>query len=231
MWKGPWEPHDSDEEWGATPKIQAHMPAKVMDDGVQVAQMLDDLFVPQDVEDLVVEAVGTNTGDAEAPTMEVVGTNVGSGVDGINIVNMVQQAFSIMEQLSAIPESMPKQSDLPLDDDGAEANNPEQPETPTADQDDFSDEANALREACESLYTSAQSTKLALIMLLMNVCQVHGVSNKFVDELLALLHLHLLPRDNCLPSSMYRAKVLTSKVGLRYNNIHACSDGCVLFRK
>jgi len=30
-----------------------------------------------------------------------------------------------MEQLAAIPESMPKQSDLPLDDDGAEANNPE----------------------------------------------------------------------------------------------------------
>ncbi len=87
--------------------------------------------------------------------MEVVGTNAGPGVDGINIVNMVQQAFSIMEQLEAILESMPKQSDLPLDDDGAEANNPEQPEAPTADQDDFSDEANALHEACESLYIGA----------------------------------------------------------------------------
>jgi hypothetical protein len=53
--------------------------------------MLDDLFVPQDVEDLVVE---------------VVGTNVGSRMDGINIVNMVQQAFLIMEQLAAIPKSM-----------------------------------------------------------------------------------------------------------------------------
>jgi hypothetical protein len=109
------------------------MPAKVMDDGVQVAQMLDDLFVPRDVEDLVAEAAGINTGDAEAPVVEVVGTNAGLGVDGINIVNMVQQAFSIMEQLEAIPESMPKQLDLPLDDDGAEANNLEQPETPTAD--------------------------------------------------------------------------------------------------
>jgi hypothetical protein len=179
------------------------MPAKVMDNGVQVAQMLDDLFVPRDVEDLVAEVAGTNTGDVEAPAVEVVGTNAGSGVDGINIVNMVQQAFSIMEQLAAIPDSMPKQSDLPLDDDGAEANNPEQPKAPTAYQDDFSDEANALREACESLYTGAQSTKLTTTMLLMNVCQVHGVSNKFVDELLALLHLHLLLRDNCLPSSMY----------------------------
>ncbi len=63
--------------------------------------------------------------------MEVVGTKAGSGMDGINIVNMVQQAFSIMEQLAAIPESMPKQSDLPLDDDGVEANNPEQLEAPT----------------------------------------------------------------------------------------------------
>jgi hypothetical protein len=82
--------HDSDEEWGAAAKIQAHMPAKVMDDDVQVAQMLDDLFVPRDVEDLVAEAAGTNIGDAEAPTVDVVGTNEGSGVDGINIVNMAQ---------------------------------------------------------------------------------------------------------------------------------------------
>ncbi len=229
VWKGSGEPHDSDEKWGAAAKIQAHMPAKVMDNGVQVAQMLDDLFVPRDVEDLVAEAARTNTGDAEAPAVEVVGTNAGSGVDGINIVNMAQQAFFIMEQLAAIPESMPKQSDLPLDDDGAEANNPEQPEAPTADQDDYSDEADALREACESLYTGAQSTKLATTMLLMNMCQVHGVSNKFVDELLALLHLHLLPKDNYLPSSMYRTKVLTSRVGLRYNNIHACTNGCILF--
>jgi hypothetical protein len=66
------------------------MPAKVMDDSVQVAQMLDDLFVPRDVEDLVAEAAGTNTGDAEALAVEVVGTNARSGMDGINIVNMVQ---------------------------------------------------------------------------------------------------------------------------------------------
>jgi hypothetical protein len=34
VWKGPREPHDSDEEWGAAAKIQAHMPAEVMDNGV-----------------------------------------------------------------------------------------------------------------------------------------------------------------------------------------------------
>jgi hypothetical protein len=34
VWKGTGEPHDSDEEWGVIAKVQAHMLAKVMDDGV-----------------------------------------------------------------------------------------------------------------------------------------------------------------------------------------------------
>jgi hypothetical protein len=64
--KGPGEPHDFDEEWGVATKVQAHMLAKVMDNGVQVAQMLDDLFVPRDAEDLVVETTRTNANDVEA---------------------------------------------------------------------------------------------------------------------------------------------------------------------
>jgi hypothetical protein len=86
--------------------------------------MLDDLFVPRYAEDLVMEAVRTIASDVETLVMEAIGTNASSGVDGINIVNMVQQTFSIMEQLVAIFESMLEQSNLPLDDDGVEANNP-----------------------------------------------------------------------------------------------------------
>jgi len=76
------------------------------------------------------EVARTNASDVEAQVVEAVGISVGSGVDGINIVNMVQQAFSIMERLAAIPRSMPEQSNLPLDDDGVEANNPKQPKAP-----------------------------------------------------------------------------------------------------
>jgi hypothetical protein len=35
-----------------------------------------------------------------------------------------------------------------------------------------------------------------------------------LEMLKSWLHLHLLPRDNCLLSIMYRTKVLTNKVGL-----------------
>lgn len=72
---------------------------------------------------------------------------------------------------------------------------------------------------------------LASTLLLMNVCMMHGVSNKFVDELLALLHKHLSPKDNYLPPNMYAAKTLINNVGLDYNNIHAFVNGCVLFFK
>jgi len=60
---------------------------------------------------------------------------------------------------------------------------------------------------------------------------MHSVSNKFVDKLLTLLHIHVLPKDNCLLPSMYATKSLTNKVGLNYKNIHAGRNGFVLFRQ
>jgi hypothetical protein len=97
--------------------------------------------------------------------------------------------------------------------------------------DDILVEANCLREACQPLYNGAKCTKLASTLLLMNVCTMHGLSNKFVDELLALIHRHLLPKDNLLPPSMCATKSLTRKVGLNYKHIHAYVNGCILFWK
>jgi hypothetical protein len=90
---------------------------------------------------------------------------------------------------------------------------------------------NTCEKHDKPLHKGAKSSMLATTLLLMNVCMVHGVSNKFVDELLALLHKHLLPLDNCLPPTMYAVKTLINKVELNYTNIHACVNGCVLFRK
>jgi hypothetical protein len=35
---------------------------------------------------------------------------------------------------------------------------------------------------------------------------------------------------NCLPTNYYATKALTQKLGLDYENIHACPKGCVLFQ-
>ncbi len=87
-----------------------------------------------------------------------------------------------------------------------------------------------VQEACQPLYLGAHSTKPDDIMLLMNICTIHGVNNKFVDELLSRLHKHLFPQNNCLPSNMYHAKTLIRKLGLNYKLIHACPNGCVSFQ-
>jgi hypothetical protein len=64
----------------------------------------------------------------------------------------------------------------------------------------------------------------------MNMCIVHGVNKKFVDELFAFLghHLHLKP--NILPANYYATRTLTHKFGLEYKIIRACPKGCVLFQ-
>jgi hypothetical protein len=95
---------------------------------------------------------------------------------------------------------------------------------------DFGVDVVGLQKACQPLYLGSCSTKLVLTTLLMSIYTIHGVRNKFVDELLALLHKHLLHVGNCLPTNIYHAKKLTRKVGFNYKMIHACPNGCVLFR-
>jgi hypothetical protein len=63
----------------------------------------------------------------------------------------------------------------------------------------------------------------------MNMCVVFGVSNKFTSELLRYLSEDLLPVGNKLPNSHYVASKTIRRLGLNYNNIHACPDGCVLY--
>jgi ribosomal protein S27AE len=64
----------------------------------------------------------------------------------------------------------------------------------------------------------------------MNLCAVHEINNKFGDELFALLCHLLLLKPNCLVANYYAPKALTQKLGLNYENIHACVKGCILFQ-
>ena len=98
-----------------------------------------------------------------------------------------------------------------------------------AEEDNYGD-PQELEEAIEELYHGAKSSVLAATILIMTLCTVHGVSNKFADQLFTLFREHLLPSENMLPKNLHAAKGLISKLGLNYNTIHACQAGCVLFR-
>jgi hypothetical protein len=88
-----------------------------------------------------------------------------------------------------------------------------------------------LREAGTPLYEGSPSNRLTSTLLLLVCCTTFAVPNNFVDELLKLLKETILPKDNTLPKSYYEAKCMLMKLGLSYDSIHACRDGCCLFRK
>jgi hypothetical protein len=57
-----------------------------------------------------------------------------------------------------------------------------------------------------------------------------GVSNACADEMLKLMK-ELLPSKNSLPKSHYEARKYLGRMGLSYNSIHACRNGCCLYWK
>ncbi len=83
----------------------------------------------------------------------------------------------------------------------------------------------------KELYVGEKCTKLRATILFVNLCTMHGIINKFVDELFALLHQHLLLEPNYLMGSYYATKTLTQKLGSNYKVIHTCAKRCVLFKR
>ena len=80
------------------------------------------------------------------------------------------------------------------------------------------------------LYEGSTLSMLCATLLIVNCCKTHGVSNTFMNELLMLLSMSILPLGNCLPKTEYEASKILRRLGLTYNMIHACPSGCCLFK-
>ena len=85
------------------------------------------------------------------------------------------------------------------------------------------------RQCTTPLYTGSKCSVVSATIVIMKMCVVFGVSNNFTSELLRYLSEDLLPEGNKLPCSQYAAAKTIRKLGMDYNNIHACPDGCVLY--
>ena len=95
----------------------------------------------------------------------------------------------------------------------------------------FKDDWQKLMEdASKPVYDTCKFSHLTTILVLLNLQTVHGWTNESVDELLAFLH-ELLPPKSTLPTKWRECKTQISKLGLGYEKIHTCVNGCVLFRK
>jgi hypothetical protein len=95
---------------------------------------------------------------------------------------------------------------------------------------DQSQHETLLAKASTPLYEGSSTSILATILLLLNLRTLHGVSSVSMDELFSLLRKKLLPKGNKMPTNVYEALNLIKALGLSYDSIHACPNGCVLFR-
>lgn len=85
-------------------------------------------------------------------------------------------------------------------------------------------------ESTTPLFCGSNISKLDATLMLMNVFRTHKATNACISELLHLLSAVILPSPNSLPSSEGVASGMLSRLGLKYNTIDACKNGCVLFR-
>ena len=89
---------------------------------------------------------------------------------------------------------------------------------------------DVLEEFAVPLYEGSKTRQVVAVILLLNCFAVFGVSNACTTELLKLL-LKLLPVNNTLPKTYYEARKFQRHLGLSFVSIHACRNGCCLFRK
>ncbi|XP_076908827.1 uncharacterized protein LOC143565868 [Bidens hawaiensis] len=73
-------------------------------------------------------------------------------------------------------------------------------------------------------------TKLSALVQLLKLKSKHGVSHKFVDELLKLLK-KMLPADNEIVNNMYEGKRMMKAMGSGYEKIHVCINDCIIYYK
>jgi hypothetical protein len=93
------------------------------------------------------------------------------------------------------------------------------------------EDASALNDECRTpLFCGSDLSRLDSTLLFMNGCRTHKVTNACITELLHLFSKVILPLPNSLPTSEVVATTMVSRLGLRYDAIDACRNGCVLFR-
>jgi hypothetical protein len=95
---------------------------------------------------------------------------------------------------------------------------------------DIEDEMDGLyKEATTPVFSGSKTSVVSATIIIMNMCSVFRVSNTFTDELFRFLSGDLLPMPNKLPKTHYEARKSIRRLGLTYNNIHACPNGCILY--
>jgi hypothetical protein len=86
-----------------------------------------------------------------------------------------------------------------------------------------------LEDHKKSLYLNCQNglKKLGSTLELLKWKAEEGLSDSGFEKLLKMMR-NMLPKDNELPTSTYKAKKIVCPLGLEVQKIHACPNDCIL---
>ena len=87
----------------------------------------------------------------------------------------------------------------------------------------------ALFAAQKPLHAHTEVTQLDGIARLMALKANHNMSIICFNELLSVI-ASMLPKENILPKNMYESNKILDSLKIPYEQIHACPNGCMLFR-
>jgi hypothetical protein len=87
-----------------------------------------------------------------------------------------------------------------------------------------------MASVAKPLHAHSEVSQLDAISRLMGLKSDLNMSQEGFDKVLAMVGT-LLPMNHVLPKTMYEAHKLLKALKMSYEQIHACPNGCVLFRK
>jgi hypothetical protein len=79
---------------------------------------------------------------------------------------------------------------------------------------DADDMEETIWETTQPVWEGCSINRLQAGIVFMNMCNLYGVPNTFLDELLTFLSVDLLPRGNNLTRNSYETKQMVTKMGL-----------------
>jgi len=111
------------------------------------------------------------------------------------------------------------------------------PETNPHDDDSFFEGEKTIDDRIEMLLKEAEpplfeacgqrkNSPLSSVLMLLNVCTIHQVTNTFQDRL-----FRLFLENNVMLKSKYERRKLVNNLGINYTSIHACEQRCILYCK
>lgn len=78
-----------------------------------------------------------------------------------------------------------------------------------------------LQESTQPLYEGCGVNRLQTSIVMMNMINLYGVPQTFLDEMLCFLSADLLPQANSLPRNAYKMKRMIMKMGLEHEAIQS----------